>query len=57
MKYGYARILTVECEKIITDKETRKNFVRKGARQLHGGDELYIKSIVCFGRNYEEIID
>ena len=47
----------VECEKIITDKEARKNFVRKGARQLHGGDELYIKSIVCFGRNYEEIID
>ena len=50
----------VGCEKIITDKESGKSFARKGyrrlARQLRGGDELYIKSIDRLGRNYEEII-
>ena len=48
MKYGYARISTkgqkldrqlqaleeVGCEKIITDKESGKNFARKGYRRL-----------------------
>ena len=51
----------VGCEKIITDKESGKSFARKGyrrlARQLRGGDELYIKSIDRLGRNYEEIIE
>ena len=50
----------VGCEKIITDKESGNSFARKGyrrlARQLRGGDELYIKSIDRLGRNYEEII-
>ena len=45
----------VGCEKIITDKESGKSFSRKGyrrlARQLRGGDELYIKSIDGLGRN------
>ena len=75
MKYRYTKISTkgrnldqqlqdlekLGCEKIITDKKSGKNFVRKRyrrlARQLRDEDELYIKSNDCLGRNYEEIIE
>lgn len=75
MKYGYARISSysqklyrqikaltdVGCDMVITDKESGKNFDRKGykrlMRRLNKGDELYIKSIDRLGRNYEEIIE
>ncbi|MBO4108883.1 recombinase family protein [Streptococcus suis] len=75
MKYGYARISSysqkldrqikvltdVGCDTVITDRESGKNFDRKGykrlIRKLRKGDELYIKSIDRLGRNYEEIIE
>ncbi|MBO4128074.1 recombinase family protein [Streptococcus suis] len=75
MKYGYARISSysqkldrqikaltdIGCDTVITDKESGKNFDRKGyrrlMRRLKKGDELYIKSIDRLGRNYEEIIE
>lgn len=43
------------------DKQSGKDFNRKNykklVRKLKEGDELYIKSIDCLGRNYDEILD
>ncbi len=75
--YGYARVSSkdqrldrqmdallaagVERKNIVSDKQSGKNFSRKGyerlRRRLRPGDTLYIASIDRLGRNYQEIIE
>ena len=77
MEYGYIRVSTreqneqrqlialrafgIEEERIFMDKQSGKDFVRKGyrrlIRKLKNGDTLVIKSIDRLGRNYEEILE
>ena len=49
----------VKKEWIYVDKQSGKDFNRPNykrlMRKLRAGDTLYIKSIDCLGRNYEEI--
>ena len=48
-------------DQIILDKQSGKNFARRGyrrlLRKLKSGDTLVIKSIDRLGRNYEEILE
>ena len=73
MNYCYARVSTNEQHldrqiaqfeafkpyKLITDKESGKNFERKGFKKLKSlvkeGDTLIVSSLDRFGRNYEKI--
>ena len=77
MEYGYIRVSTreqneqrqlialrafgIEEERIFMDKQSGKDFARKGyrrlIRKLKNGDTLVIKSIDRLGRNYEEILE
>lgn len=77
MEYGYIRVSTreqneqrqlialrafgIEEERIFMDKQSGKDFTRKGyrrlIRKLKNGDTLVIKSIDRLGRNYEEILE
>jgi DNA invertase Pin-like site-specific DNA recombinase len=73
MRYFYARVsskdqnldrqleLARDCDKIFTDKESGKDFERKGynemMRVLESGDTVVVKSLDRFGRNYELIVD
>lgn len=77
MKYGYIRVSTreqneqrqlialrafgIEEERIFMDKQSGKDFARKGyrrlIRKLKNGDTLVVKSIDRLGRNYEEILE
>ncbi len=75
--YGYVRVSSKgQCEdrqliamreagvpdrNIITDKQSGKDFERKGYRRLmkklRQGDTLFVKSIDRLGRNYDEILE
>lgn len=77
MEYGHIRVSTreqneqrqlialrafgIEEERIFMDKQSGKDFTRKGyrrlIRKLKNGDTLVIKSIDRLGRNYEEILE
>lgn len=76
MEYGYIRVSTrdqneqrqlialqafgIGEERIFMDKQSGKDFARKGyrrlVRRLKSGDVLVVKSIDRLGRNYEEIL-
>ena len=55
------RAFGIEEERIFMDKQSGKDFTRKGyrrlIRKLKNGDTLVIKSIDRLGRNYEEILE
>jgi len=77
MEYGYIRVSTreqneqrqlialrafgIEEGQIFMDKQSGKDFARKGyrrlLRKLKNGDTLVVKSIDRLGRNYEEILE
>ena len=77
MEYGYIRVSTreqneqrqlialrafgIEEGRIFMDKQSGKDFARKGyrrlIRKLKNGDTLVVKSIDRLGRNYEEILE
>ena len=77
MEYGYIRVSTreqneqrqlialrafgIEEERIFMDKQSGKDFARKGyrrlIRKLKKDDTLVVKSIDRLGRNYEEILE
>lgn len=55
------RQLKIEDKNMFVDKQSGKNFERKNykrmVKKLLEGDEVYIKSIDRFGRNYDEIME
>ena len=71
MKYFYARVsskdqnldrqleLSGDCDRVFTDKQSGKNFERKGYQELKSivksGDEVFVKELDRLGRNKEQV--